>query len=78
MRRGAPARGAGGRCTRQLHASQASRLRYGTASLVDSTAVLQPICGGHMRFMITAGMRINVGCHTFKATGISAYLEAGH
>jgi site-specific recombinase XerD len=23
------------------------------------------------------GMRINVGCHTFRATGITAYLEAG-
>jgi integrase/recombinase XerD len=23
------------------------------------------------------GMRIKVGCHTFRATGITAYLEAG-
>jgi integrase len=23
------------------------------------------------------GMRVRVGCHTFRATGITAYLEAG-
>jgi integrase/recombinase XerD len=23
------------------------------------------------------GMRVTVGCHTFRATGITAYLEAG-
>jgi integrase len=23
------------------------------------------------------GMRVKVGCHTFRATGITAYLEAG-
>jgi integrase len=23
------------------------------------------------------GMRIRIGCHTFRATGITAYLEAG-
>ncbi|MGD0103131.1 MAG: tyrosine-type recombinase/integrase [Rhodopila sp.] len=23
------------------------------------------------------GMRVNIGCHTFRATGITAYLEAG-
>ena len=23
------------------------------------------------------GMRVRIGCHTFRATGITAYLEAG-
>jgi len=37
---------------------------------VDAWRVIQRRAGG-------LGMRVRIGCHTFRATGIAAYLEAG-
>jgi len=37
---------------------------------VDAWRMIQRRAGG-------LGMRVRIGCHTFRATGITAYLEAG-
>jgi site-specific recombinase XerD len=63
-------RGAGKSSLFRTAAGRTETLTKTAMNRVDAWRMVQ-------RRAVAVGLKINVGCHTFRATGITAYLEAG-